>query len=137
MSRNRNLPFVCLFFSAFVLAFLCPQGASAQTGPFCVSNVVTEKCIVSVTTTNPANAANITASVQFSSSTGAYTVTVRNTGNADTYELSPALTTTASTVTVVFKAAANPSTADPKIAVSTGLISNWAVDTSVSPHQIT
>src|SRR5205823_4522482 len=101
-----------MFFSAFVLAFLCPQGASAQTGPLCVSNVVTEKCIVSVTTTNPANAANITASVQFNSSTGAYTVTVRNTGNADTYELSAALST-ASTVTVVFKAAANPSTADP------------------------
>jgi hypothetical protein len=118
---------------AFLFTVLYLQPASAQTGPFCGGPVV-DKCIVSVTTTNPPTPVNISALLQFSS--GKFTLMMRNTTNADPSQLSPDLSTS-STVTVVFKASSDPGAVDPKIAVTTGLISSWSVNTAVSPHEVT
>lgn len=127
---TRRYP--CRWLTA-ALVLLVAARASGQTGPNCGGPVV-EKCIVSVTSTNPSTPATLTANLQFNSGTGAFTIAVKNTANVDQFELSPALTTT-STVTVVFKLA-NGGT-DPKIAVSTGLVSSWSINTAVTPHQVT
>ena len=123
----------CCLLGAFLFIVLYPQTAAAQTGPFCGGPVV-EKCIVSVTTTNPATPASISASLQFNS--GTFTVAIRDADDADPFEISPDLSTS-STVTLVFKAAAGSGAVDPKIAVSTGLIASWSVNTAVSLHEIT
>jgi hypothetical protein len=124
-----------LVLGVLTCAAMLAGSASAQTGPFC-GGAVTEKCLVSVTSTNPSTPASLSASLSFASSSGAYTITVYNTANANPFELSPALSTS-SDVTIVFKLASDRTVVDPKMAISTALVSSWSINTAVSPHQLT
>lgn len=123
---------------AFLLCTLFPGVASAQgAGPFCApAGSATENCIVqdSLTVNGGAPPSNISASLQFNAGTGAYTLMFTNTSSADPFELAPTLTA-ASVVTVTFKMAASAS--DPRLAISTGLISSWSINTTPNPNEVT
>lgn len=127
-----------LWVTVFVTAFQTTAAAQFTAGPFCSSSV-TQNCIVSVATTNP-NTTPTGVSAGLLIQSGVYTLAIVNSNNSsNTLELTHSTNglTTASVVTVVFKVASGAGAVDPKIAVSTGLISSWSVNTSVTPHEVT
>ena len=132
--RHRSLSVL----AAFALTALSPQAASAQFGgPFCDSGT-TENCIVSLTVNGAPPTSNITASVMADSVSSVYTINVFNTNNpSDPFELASAVNglTTASVVSLTFRMSS--SATDPRVAVSTGLISDWAVNTAPNPNEVT
>jgi hypothetical protein len=123
------------------LPLLHPQPASAQppSGPFC-DGTTTENCIIDNTFTvnSLPRTANITAMLRADPATGIYSILLMNTNNpSDQFELASAVDglTTASEVSLTFRM--SNSAADPRSAVSTGLISSWIVNTGPNPNEVT
>jgi hypothetical protein len=134
MTARQRSPWLL---GAFVLALLYARAASAQSGPFCAGGV-TQNCIIqsSITVDGAPKSANITAALAVSN--GVYTLQFSNTNNpTNLFELVSAVNglTTNSVVSLTFRMS-NAAT-DPRLAVSTGLISSWTVNTAPSPHEVT